>query len=219
MSSSGELQSERAFQALLLALREGRLRSSEFLAMPALAETLGFPLAPTREAVKRAEAQSLLNVLPKRGVIIMETGPKTTRECMEMRCLLDKEGARRLLEPDRADELRALRHAHETLLQDAMRAPGDDLSQRAQRTDLSLHDFLASGLDNTFLQQAYAANRNRVSIIQNARSFLADRVVSAMQEHLDIIAALESGDRGRICDRIERHLHLTLRWWGIGAAT
>lgn len=217
MRSSGELQSDQAFQALLQALRKGRLRSSEFLAMPTLAETLGFPLAPTREAVKRAEEQSLLNVLPKRGVIIMEAGPETTRECMEMRTLLEKEGVRRLLAAGPPD-MRALRQTHEALIEDAGRAPGSDLSQRALATDLSLHDFMASGLDNTFLRQAYIANRNRISVIQNARSFLADRVVPAMREHLEIIAALESGDRDRALDRIDHHLKLTLRWWGIGSA-
>ena len=212
-----ELQSEQAFQALLKALRVGNIRSSEFLAMPALAEALGFPLAPTREAVKRAEAQSLLSVLPKRGVIIMEAGPETTRECMEMRALLEKEGIKRLLDSNAA-ELRALRNAHEDLLDDASHAPRGDLSKRALATDLSLHDFMASGLDNTFLRQAYAANRNRISVIQNARSFLADRVVPAMQEHLEIITALEQGDSDTAMERIEHHLHLTLRWWGIDNA-
>lgn len=212
-----ELQSEQAFQALLQALRVGNIRSSEFMAMPMLAETLGFPLAPTREAVKRAEAQSLLSVLPKRGVIIMEAGPETTRECMEMRALLEKEGVKRLLNSNAA-ELRALRNAHEDLLDDASHAPRGDLSKRALATDLSLHDFMASGLDNTFLRQAYAANRNRISVIQNARSFLADRVVPAMQEHLEIITALEQGDGATAIERIEHHLHLTLRWWGVNNA-
>lgn len=217
MKPSRELQSDQAFEALLVALRSGRLRSSEFLAMPALAETIEFPLAATREAIKRAEEQSLLSVLPKRGVIIMETGPETTRACMDMRAALEKEGARRLLGSGRPD-MSELRATHEALLAEARREPAADLSRRAIATDLSLHDFMASGLDNPFLQQAYAANRNRIAIIQNARSFLADRVVPAMQEHLEIIAALESGDSDAAVDRIEHHLKLTLRWWGVGTA-
>nr|WP_301546313.1 FCD domain-containing protein [Paracoccus saliphilus] len=85
---------------------------------------------------------------------------------------------------------------------------------RSERT-VDPHDFMASGLDNPFLQQAYVTNRNRIAIIQNARSFLADRVVPAMREHLEIIAALESGDSDAVVDRIEHHLKLTLRWWGV----
>ncbi|WP_299905510.1 GntR family transcriptional regulator [uncultured Paracoccus sp.] len=214
MKPTEDLQSDQAFRMLLAQLRSGRLRGSALLATPELVELIGFPLSATREAIKRAEEQSLLRILPKRGVVIMDTGPETTRDCMDMRATLDKEGARRLLAAGTPD-LSALRRAHEALLAEVEGDPAADLSQRAITTDLSLHDFLASGLDNPFLQQAYAANRNRIAIIQNARNFLPDRVRPAMQEHLEIITALESGDSMAVTDCIDHHLKLTLRWWGI----
>lgn len=218
MDMSRELQSEQAFTALLAALKTGRVRSSEFLTMPGLAEILNFPLASTREAVKRAEEQSLLTILPKRGMTIMDAGPEVTRACMDMRAALEKEGVRRLLSSGRRD-LSDLRASHERLLDEARSRPGADLSSRALATDLSLHDFMASGLDNRFLRQAYQSNRNRITVIQNARSFLPDRVVPAMQEHLDIIGALENGDVETAVAEIERHLRQTLRWWGVNKAT
>ncbi|MFN3525712.1 MAG: GntR family transcriptional regulator [Paracoccus sp. (in: a-proteobacteria)] len=214
MASAPELQSDQAFAALLAALRTGRLRSSEFLAMPSLAAILDFPLAPTREAVKRAEDQALLTILPKRGILIMDAGPEITRACMDMRATLEKEGLRRLLSITQPD-LAALRASHEALLDEAQRQPGSDLSRRALETDLSLHSFMATGLGNPFLQQAYEANRNRIAVIQNARTFLADRVISAMQEHLAIIDALEQGDTDLALAAVDRHLDQTLRWWGV----
>lgn len=214
MAEPQELQSEQAFAALLSALKAGRVRSSEFLTMPGLAQILDFPLAPTRDAVKRAEEQSLLTILPKRGMTIMDSGPEITRACMDMRAALEKEGVRRLLAAGPCD-LTDLRASHTRLLEEARSQPGGDLSRRALQTDLSLHDFMSTGLDNPFLRQAYRANRNRITVIQNARSFLPDRVVPAMQEHLDIIAALESGDVDAAVNEIERHLRQTLRWWGV----
>ncbi|SEU06034.1 GntR family transcriptional regulator [Paracoccus homiensis] len=214
MTTAQELQSEQAFAALLSALKSGRLRSSEFLTMPDLAAILGFPLAPTREAAKRAEGQSLLTILPKRGLTIMDSGPGVTRDCMDMRAALEQEGVRRLLASGRCD-LEALRKQHEQLLAEARSDPGADLSRRALATDLSLHDFMSSGLKNPFLCQAYQSNRNRITVIQNARSFLPDRVIPAMEEHLDIIAALQAGDLPAAIAHIERHLHQTLRWWGV----
>lgn len=214
MDQSSELQSEQAFAALLAALRDGRLRSSAFLAMPSLAEVIGFPLAPTREAVKRAEEQSLVMIRPKRGVMIMDTDPETTRACMDMRAALEQEGVRRLMSAGRID-LSRLRASHTALLNEARNHPGTDLSRRALATDLSLHDFMASGLANRFLRHAYEANRNRISIIQNVRSFLPDRVVPAMQEHLAIIDAIDSGDPDIATAEVRHHLRQTLRWWGV----
>jgi len=214
MKQSQDLQSDQAYAALLAALQTGTLRSSAFHAMPALAELLGFPLAATREAVKRAEEQSLVVILPKRGVMIMETGPDTTRACMDMRATLDREGVRRLLAAGRAD-LTHLRAMHEALLDEARRQPGADLSRRALATDLSLHDFMAAGLDNIYLRRAYQANRNRIAIIQNVRTFLPDRVIPAMEEHLAIISAIESGNPEAAETTIEHHLKQTLRWWGV----
>src|SRR5690606_38542562 len=124
-------------------------------AIPTLVEMLEFPLAPTREAVKRAEEQSLLTVLPKRGVVIMETGPETTRACMDMRATLEKEGVRRLIARGADLPLEKLRADHEALLQEAQSSKDAALSQRALATDLSLHDFMAGGLDNPFLREAY----------------------------------------------------------------
>lgn len=217
MKHSPELQSDQAFAAFLAALRAGQLRSSDFLAMPALAEAIGFPLAPTRDAVKRAEEQSLVMILPKRGVMIMEAGPETTRACMDMRAVLEKEGLRRIMARGRP-ELAGLRDAHESLLDEARRRPGADLSRRALATDLMLHDFMAGGLDNPLLRRAYEANRNRITVIQNVRTFLPDRVIPAMQEHLAIIDAIDSGSTEAATGEIDRHLTQTLRWWGVTAA-
>lgn len=206
---------ERAHQALLARLRDGRLPSGSFLSMPMLVEELGLPLAATREAVKRAEAGGLLTILPKRGITVMDAGPVTTRECLELRAMFDCEGARRIIETGAPFPLAALRAAHERLRDEAAEAMTADLPARAIRTDLSLHDALAAGLGSALARRLYAENRDRIAVIQNTRPFLADRVASAMREHLAILDAFEAGDAGRAAREIRDHLRHTLRWWGI----
>ena len=60
--------------------------------MPGLVEMIGLPLAATREAVKRADVDGLVRVLPKRGVLVMEAAADVTRHCMDLRAMLDAEG-------------------------------------------------------------------------------------------------------------------------------
>lgn len=214
-SNAGEGLTDQAHQALLERLRDGRLPGGSFLSMPMLVADLGLPMAATREAVKRAEASGLLSILPKRGITVMDAGPETTRECLELRAMFDCEGARRIIE-SRADfPLATLRAEHKRLRDAAATEMSAGLPDEAIRTDLSLHDALARGLDSGLAQRLYAENRDRIAVIQNTRPFLADRIASAMREHLAILDAIEAHDTPRALSEIRDHLRHTLRWWGV----
>ncbi len=209
------LLADRAYARLIAMLRGGELSSGQFASMPALVALTGFPLAATREAVKRAEARGLVSVLPKRGVIVMRAEPKLTRDCLDLRAILDQEGARRLIEAGPELPLDPLRAAHARVLEAARRALTPDLPKWAMATDLSLHDALSTGLANPLATEAYMVNRDKIAVIQNTRPFLADRVVSAMEEHLAIIDALERRDAVAATAAIRHHYRTTLRWWGV----
>ncbi|MCV2894420.1 GntR family transcriptional regulator [Lentibacter sp. XHP0401] len=210
-----DLQTERALSALLQQLRSGELAGGTFLSMPMLVESLDMPISSVREAVKRAEATGLLTILPKRGIMVMDAGPETTRDCLELRAMFDCEGARCLIERGSEMPLGALRQSHESLLKEAEQEAFPDLSPRAISTDLLLHDTLAAGIGSQLAARLYAENRDRIAIIQNSRPFLPARIVSAMREHLDIIAALEARDVSAAHDAIRTHLRNTLGWWGV----
>jgi DNA-binding GntR family transcriptional regulator len=209
------LLADQAYDRLIARLRDGTLGSGQFVSMPGLVELLDLPLAATREAVKRADVHGLVRVLPKRGVMVMDASPKATRDCMDLRAMLDAEGARRLIATGAALPLDALRASHAALIEAAERAMTPDLPRRAILTDLSLHDALATGLGNPVAAAAYAANRDRIAVIQNTRPFLPDRIVPAMHEHLAIIEALRRRDAEETVAAIDAHYRTTLRWWGI----
>lgn len=206
---------DQAYARLIAALRDGRLASGQFVSMPGLVELLDLPLAATREAVKRADVNGLVRVLPKRGVLVMEASPETTRDCIDLRAMFDVEGARRLLREGRALPLAELRASHEALIEAALAHMTPDLPRRAVVTDLTLHDMLATGLSNPIATEVYAVNRDRIAVVQNTRPFLPDRIVPAMQEHLAIIEALARRDAEAAADAIQVHYRSTLRWWGI----
>lgn len=214
-AQSAGFQSDQAQDALFGALAKGKLTSGQFLSMNDLVERLGFPLAAVREAVKGAAAEGLVNILPKRGVQVMDAGPTMTRDCMDLRKILDQEGARRLIASSERLDLSDLRKNHEAVLGATRKTPTARLSELAIRTDLSLHDYLATGLDNPLARKAYAINRVRIGVIQNTRPFLVDRITSAMEEHLAIMAAIDARNVRHAEEAIERHHQHTLIWWGV----
>lgn len=206
---------DQAFDALLSALRGGVLEAGAFFSMPELSRRLDFPIAAIREATKLAEARALLSIRPKRGITVMDAGPRTTRTCMDMRAALEREGARRILSSGTPFPTDHLRQTHEDLLARARAGDPTATGTIAIGVDLSLHNALSEGLDNPYLREAYQQNRDRIAVIQQTRPFLQDRITSAMEEHLEIIAAMEARDLHRVEETIDIHLVQTLRWWGM----
>ena len=209
------LMADQAYDRLIGVLRDGTLGAGQFASMPGLVEMIGLPLAATREAVKRADVDGLVRVLPKRGVLVMEATADVTRHCMDLRAMLDAEGARRLIVAGGALPLAELRARHEAMIAAAEREMTPDLPQRAIATDLTLHDALSGCLGNPFAAEVYRVNRDRIAVIQNIRPFLPDRIVPAMREHLAIIDALERRDAEAAVAAIAAHHRATLRWWGV----
>lgn len=195
-------------------MRTGTLRAGQFLSMTQLVEMLDCPIAAIREAVKQASSHGLLTTLPKRGLQVMEARPEIIRDCLDFRMVLDQEGARRRIADGAFPGLKDLRERHVKLQTLARNDVAGDLPSEAIEVDLSLHNFLAKGLNNSQLRTSYDANRMRIAIIQNDRPFLHVRIVSAMDEHLEIITALERRDTKAAVDSIRYHCEQTLRWWG-----
>ena len=54
-------------------------------------------ISALREAVKGTEVTGLRSVIPKRGIIVMDAGPETTRDCLSLRAMFDCERARCLI--------------------------------------------------------------------------------------------------------------------------
>ncbi|BAL25640.1 GntR family transcriptional regulator [Azoarcus sp. KH32C] len=211
----GLLLAEKAFNALKAMLTGGQLRAGQFVSMPDLARMVDLPLAPVREAVKRAESAGLLNVLPKRGVAVMEATPDLIREYFDLRLIFDQEGARRLVRGGHGERLAALRDVHVRLVEAARNGITPSLQREAMAVDWSLHSTLSDALGNATVREIYAQNRDRISVMQHSRPLLPDRIVPAMEEHLAIIDGILGGDEQVAAEAVRRHFAQTLRWWGI----
>lgn len=214
MQDSG-ISANKAQDLLWGALRSGQLRAGQFVSMTQLCDLFDCPIATTRDAVKTGAEQGLLITLPKRGVQVMDANADTIRESLDFRMVLDQEGARRRLASGETGGLDLLRARHEDMRDRVGTPESGELPPKAIAVDRSLHDFLAGGLGNSLMETAYAVNRIRIAIIQNVRPFLEDRILSAMEEHLAIIDALERRDEPATIDAIRHHYEQTLRWWGV----
>ncbi|MDO9597471.1 MAG: GntR family transcriptional regulator [Azoarcus sp.] len=213
--ADGLLLADKAFMALRELLTGGQLRAGQFVSMPDLVKTIGLPIAPVREAVKRAESAALVRILPKRGVAVMEATPDLVRDCFHLRTILDQEGARELARNRAGAGLGELRERHQRVLDEARAGITPSLQREAMAVDWVLHTTLADALGNDSVREIYSRNRDRISVIQHSRPLLPDRIIPAMEEHLAILDAIASGDEQRAAGEVRKHFRQTLRWWGI----
>lgn len=201
-----------AFKALLL---EGGIRAGQLVSMSEMVERSGMPLAPVREAIKRAEAVGLVTILPKRGVLVIEPTTDTIHACFHLRCVLDQEGARILASQTSKNELEALREEHAAVRAQAIKGITPELQRWAMAVDWKLHLYLSRALDNPLAAQMYASNHDRITVLQLSRRLLPERIIPAMDEHLRIIDAVLASKEEGAMKAVRSHLRGTLRWWGI----
>src|SRR5262245_4108532 len=82
------------YQQLKDRLFAGELRTGQFVSQRELASLLGATLNPVREAIRKLEAEGLINVYAQKGIQIIEAGPKAINDAYNYRALLETNAVR-----------------------------------------------------------------------------------------------------------------------------
>lgn len=209
------LLSDTAFTRLKALLLDGGLKAGEPASQQELAARLGFPIAPMREAIKRASVEGLLRVVPQRGIWVTQATPERIRDGFGFRLLVDREGARKLARRGWSDALQALHDDHLRVIDRCRRLLDDDAMRASLDINWRLHAFLAGAVRNAIVDEAYARNRDQLTIMQLSRPQPPDRVVPALEEHVAILEAIRRGDAEGADAATAAHARQSLRWWGI----
>jgi len=173
-----------AYDRLLDEIRTGRLLPGARLRETELAERLGISRTPVREAIRRLEADGLVEHVPRQGAAVRRLVHAEVMELYEMRAVLEGTAGRlaaRAASRIELDELSAINAA--------MTAAGTDPVQVA-RLNRQFHAALLNAARNRFLTRAMAAMQRTLMIL--GPSTLADgaRAAAAAAEHAALIDAL-----------------------------
>src|SRR6185503_2786420 len=91
------LMREVAYERFKAELFRRNLVPGQFVSQGELCELLDIPLGPTREALKRLEAESLVRLIPQRGIQIADIGVTLIHEAFEFRTVLETAAIRRFV--------------------------------------------------------------------------------------------------------------------------
>lgn len=202
---------EQAYERFKKRLFAGDLKPGQFVSQRELCKVIGLPIGPVRDALKKLQAESLVRVIPQRGIHIADVNLKLVRDAFGLRALVEAYAVRRYAESGDVAHLAAMEPQMRSVLARAQKSFTDDLAREFIRIDFDLHEALISGLDNEIISEVYRVNADRILLIRLTNRLSRERVITATNEHLAIIEALKRRDAGGAVVAMERHLATSLQ--------
>lgn len=156
-----------------------------------LAETLGMSRTPVREALLRLQAEGLVRVEPRRGMVVLSISPAEMAEIYDVLTALETMAAETLarLMPDPA-RMRPLWRAVEEM---EVALAADDLDAWAD-ADEQFHRSLVEVCGNGRLASAALTFRDQIRRTRHLTLRLRARPLRSNEAHRTLLRAIESGD-------------------------
>lgn len=180
----------------------GRMRPGEQVQIEQLMGRFAVSRTPVREALQQLEASGLVVVQPKRGTFVAQVGVPELIQMFEVMAELEALCAR----------LAARRATPEVLasVQAALQACAVECD--AQQTNAyyyaneRFHKLIYQACGNPFLVQQTLALKNRLKPYRRLQLQLRNRMPQSLQEHQDIVNALEQGDADAAASAARAHV-------------
>ena len=188
----------------------GEIRTGQFVSQRELMALLGATMNPVREAIRKMEAEGLINVYAQRGIQIIEGDPKSINDAYDYRLLLEINAVRHLASRAGADDLGRLEKSVRAVIESISRNPADTaIRRKVLESDYQFHKSIIDFQGNAIFSSHYALNAARLRLFRISMGEPLKRLDLAAQEHLDIVGACMAGDAERAADLLTRHIGIS----------
>jgi DNA-binding GntR family transcriptional regulator len=199
---------EAVYRALRQGIVHGKLAPGERLRSDALANELRVSRTPVREALRKLEAEGLVEHSGSR-LVVRALSEQDLTELFYVREALEGMAARLAAENATPSEIAEIRE----LLDDMEAVRGRGALDALRQLTGEFHQSVARASHNNRLAQALTTLLDNVRKIQTSTLFGEGRAAQALQEHRDLMAAIAAhdGDRAETLARTHRRKTLELR--------
>lgn len=194
------LHGESVYERLCQDIQSGVLAPGSRLREAEIAERLLVSRTPVREAIRRLEAEGLVDHLPRSGAAVRRLDYSETMELYEMRTVLEGTAARLAARAASEVELEEL-----AAINDDMRA-SEGQPERLFRLNRQFHRRLIEAARNRFLLKSMATVENTLLILGASSMYRPERATAAVAEHAEVLDALIARDGPRAEAAMRRHM-------------
>jgi DNA-binding GntR family transcriptional regulator len=187
----------------------GDLAPGERLRSDGLATRLGVSRTPVREALRKLEAEGLVSVAPRLGLVVREISEQDLSEIFAIREALEAAAARLAAENATATEIADIRDLLEDM--DATLQRGE--LQLFRELTAEFHLCVCRAAHNGRLLRMLKDLQDQVRHLKTSTLFIEGRAQEALREHRELLQALEARDveRAEALSRAHRRKTLDLR--------
>ena len=197
-------QGEAAYAQLLTAIRRGDFLPGDRLRETDVADRLNLSRTPVREALRRLEADGIVEHRPRVGAVIRQLSHTELVELYEMPTVLERTAAEMAAKHAAPAEIEALRDINASL---ASSTPAE-----AAASNQDFHRGIYHATRNRFLLDAARALNNALMLMGPTTLADSDRITVVTAQHADILDAMALGDVRAAGDAAEAHLQTSLRY-------
>jgi DNA-binding GntR family transcriptional regulator len=191
-------------------LLAGELRTGQFVSQRELADLLGATLNPVREAIRKLEAEGLINVYAQRGIQIVEGGPKAINDSYDYRLLLETSAVRHLIARADPEAIAGIAAKVQQSLQAMAKSPKDrKVRVAALDCDYQFHKDLIDFQKNEIISKHYSLNAARLRLFRASLGEPLQRLEVAAKEHLEILDACRARDADLALARLSEHVQIS----------
>lgn len=167
-----------------------------------LCETMGISRTPLREALKVLAADGLIEISPNRGATVYKMSRDEIWETFEFVSGLEAMAGQLACEHITDAEVLEIKALHHAML--ACKAQGD-LPGYYKRNQ-AIHDKITEAARNTVLLQTYLSMNRRLQALRLKSNVVPNKWDQAVDEHRQMIDALDARDGKRLGDILAQHL-------------
>ena len=180
----------------------GRRAPGERLDPEALCRIYNVSRTPVREAIQQLVASGLVTVSPKKGTFVARVGLDRLIEMFEVMAELEgmcgRLAARRITE----QELAGLRQAYERCREACESGDSDEYYYENEE----FHACIYASSHNAFLADEARSLKQRLKPYRRLQLQVRSRMQSSLNEHGEILAAIEAGDAEKAEQALRDHV-------------
>jgi DNA-binding GntR family transcriptional regulator len=199
---------ERAYASFTERLLAREIRPGQFVTQRELVAMTGFPLGAIRELIPRLEAEGLIKTVPQRGMQVAHVDLNLIRNAFQFRLFLEKEATAAYTRSASDAEIAEQRARHEAIIKRAEAGGDETLIEDAENVDRLMHETIIDHLDNDIVSQAFRVTWLKIRLIRQYETRIQNHIlIPVMQDHLKIIAAIESRDPEAAAAAMSEHIN------------
>lgn len=191
-----------AFDLIRSAIIKGDFKPGQPLREGELVKTMNVSKSPIREAIKKLEAQNLVEIVPHHGAFVVKLSTKDIADLMDVREALDGMAARLACGSVSQVELKK---AYRRVNQIYQNIVDGSLSQYLT-DDFDFHLFIARAGNNPKLVSSLETILDQIRLAMLRSGSTPGRAHKTLEEHRAVLEALEKGDPQVAEARMRRHI-------------